>query len=107
MKKRLVFTLLAGIFAVTNAMAASMPPKCDSREVKSTLKEIINEQLGIPLSNFNITNQRTLDANKKTLEYTCYARVIFTEDGYSESEAIEYSVFWNNIRTGEFYVQIE
>ncbi len=89
----------------------NMPPKCDSKETKELLnKVIINyfNKLGITGVTPTVTGHDLVETHEKAKEYSCEARVVLHgSNGRMTSEIINYSVFLDENKKGQFFVQIE
>lgn len=98
MKKLLLASLVSSFVLV--GCGDSMPPKCDSKDTKSSLTKILT-QVGIqkPI----IASQKTLSTDKESKQYLCQA---YISDGRIASRFIKYSVFWGDEDQKLFYVQL-
>lgn len=89
----------------------NMPPKCDSKETKELLNKVIKNYvntLGITGVTHTVTGHDLVEKHEKAKEYLCEARVVLHAlDGRMTSELINYSVFLDENKKGQFFVQIE
>lgn len=111
--KRISLVAILGI--LLTGCSENMPPKCDSTETKNLLKSIIQGNVDNPLFNsegyilsFSLTGHEMLVEHKNAKEYSCEARVIWAyKTGKQKSEVINYSVFLDSNKKGQFFVQID
>jgi len=87
-----------------------MPPKCDSKETKDLLNQVVVNyfnQLGLRNIHPSITGHEMIESHEKAKEYTCEARVIIEmANGNMNSDILSYSVFLDENKKGQFFVQI-
>jgi len=109
MKKYIVFPFIAGALLLSGC-DNEMPPKCDSKETKQLLNQVVVDyfnQLGIGNIEPSITGHEMIEKHEKAKEYTCEARVVVTlANGRINSELVSYSVFLDENKKGQFFVQI-
>lgn len=88
----------------------NMPPKCDSKETKQLLNQVVVNyfnQLGVRNITPSITGHEMIEKHEKAKEYTCEARVVVTlPNGGINSDIVNYSVFVDENKKGQFFVQI-
>ncbi|MEX9782113.1 hypothetical protein AB7Y93_20780 [Providencia manganoxydans] len=109
MNVKFLFVLLASFIAL--GCNDNMPPKCDSQETKALLNKVIKNSfnnLGVTGVTHTVTGHDLVEKHEKAKEYLCEARVVLhASNGRMTSEVINYSVFLDENKKGQFFVQIE
>lgn len=110
MYKKFLTLPLFGISLLLSGCSEDMPPKCDSKETKNLLNQVVVNyfnQMGVRNVTPSITGHEMLEKHEKAKEYTCEARVVVTQaNGRMNSEIVNYSVFLDENKKGQFFVQI-
>ncbi|MEX9215726.1 hypothetical protein AB7W40_16050 [Providencia rettgeri] len=109
MKFKLLLMILTSFIIL--GCSENMPPKCDSKETKELLNKVIvnyfNNQ-GVEGVTPTVTGHDLIEKYEKAKEYSCEARVVLRgANGRMTSEVINYSVFLDENKKGQFFVQIE
>ena len=103
MKKLLLTTLLGSV--VLTGCCDAMHPKCDSKDTKKLLTQIITQQGRGQISYVGISDQLTLNEDKEGKRYLCQANVSLASMG-GASFPVQYSVFWDKVNKDKFFVQV-
>lgn len=109
MKFKLLLMILTSFIIL--GCSENMPPKCDSKETKELLNKVIKNSfnnLGVTGVTHTVTGHNLVEKHEKAKEYLCEARVVLhASNGRMTSEVINYSVFLDENKKGQFFVQIE
>ncbi|MCL8621843.1 hypothetical protein AB6G07_20550 [Providencia stuartii] len=108
MRPYLLISIFSALFL--SGCSDNMPPKCDSKETKQLLNQVVVDyfnQLGVRNITPSITGHEMIEKHEKAKEYTCEARVVITlPNGKMNSDIVNYSVFLDENKKGQFFVQI-
>jgi len=108
MKSKILFILLLSLGL--SGCGDDMPPKCDSQETKDLLKQVVVNyvnQAGLRNARISITGHEMVESFEKAKEYTCEARVVVDmANGNMNSDILSYSVFLDENKKGQFFVQL-